>query len=130
MAEMIENQVLLAQGAYAKIIGRSEGQLAVCEAMHYALVALHVRLQTAAAYEALGKHNEACRLLGKALDDAAPDGIIIPFVENYSYIESALHDCSIQPELVGSIVQLGEAISARKKKPRRAQNLARQSLPR
>ena len=115
MAEMIENQVLLAQGAYAKIIGRSEGQLAVCEAMHYALVALHVRLQTAAAYEALGKHDEACRLLGKALDDAAPDGIIIPFVENYSYIESALHDCSVQPELVGSIVQLGEAISARKK---------------
>ena len=115
MAEMIENQVLLAQGAYAKVIGRSEGQLAVCEAMHYALVALHVRLQTAAAYEALGKHDEACRLLGKALDDAAPDGIIIPFVENYSYIESALHDCSVQPELVGSIVQLGEAISARKK---------------
>ena len=38
MAEMIENQVLLAQGAYAKVIGRSEGQLAVCEAMHYALV--------------------------------------------------------------------------------------------
>lgn len=79
------------------------------------MVALHVRLQTAAAYEALGKHDEACRLLGKALDDAAPDGIIIPFVENYSYIESALHDCSVQPELVGSIVQLGEAISARKK---------------
>ena len=26
MAEMIENQVLLAQGAYAKVIGRSEGQ--------------------------------------------------------------------------------------------------------
>ena len=115
MAEMIENQVLLAQGAYAKVIGRSEGQLAVCEAMHYALVALHVRLQTAAAYEALGKHDEACRLLGKALDDAAPDGIIIPFVENYSYIESALHDCSGQPELIGSIVRLGEAISARKK---------------
>lgn len=115
MAEMIENQVLLAQGAYAKVIGRSEGQLAVCEAMHYALVALHVRLQTAAAYEALGKRAEACRLLGKALDDAAPDGIMIPFVENYSYIESALHDCSVQPELVGSIVRLGEAMSARKK---------------
>ena len=66
MAEMIENQVLLAQGAYAKVIGRSEGQLAVCEAMHYALVALHVRLQTAAAYEALGKHDEACRLRRRA----------------------------------------------------------------
>ena len=50
MMEMIENQVYLAQGAYAKVIGRSEGILAVCSAMHYALVALHVQIQTVAAY--------------------------------------------------------------------------------
>ena len=115
MAEMIENQVLLAQGAYAKVIGRSEGQLAVCEAMHYALVALHVRLQTAAAYEALGKRAEACRLLDQALKDAAPDWIMIPFVENYAYIKPTLQYCSGQPELIGSIVRLGEAMSAREK---------------
>ena len=115
MAEMIENQVLLAQGAYAKVIGRSEGQLAVCEAMHYALVALHVRLQTAAAYEALGKRAEACRLLDQALKDAAPDWIMIPFVENYAYIKPTLQYCSGQPELIGSIVRLGEAMLARKK---------------
>lgn len=123
MAEMIENQVLLAQGAYAKVIGRSEGQLAVCEAMHYALVALHVRLQTAAAYEALGKRAEACRLLDQALKDAAPDWIMIPFVENYAYIKPTLQYCSGQPELIGSIVRLGEAMLARKK-PRRTQALA------
>ena len=40
MFEMIENQVYLAQGAYAKVIGRSAELLAVCEGMHYALVAL------------------------------------------------------------------------------------------
>ena len=51
MMEMIENQVYLAQSAYAKVIGHSAQLLAVCEAMHYALVALHVRIQTAAAYE-------------------------------------------------------------------------------
>ena len=59
MMEMIENQVYLAQGAYAAVIGRSEGLLAMCEAMHYALVALHIRIQTAAAYEMLGKREEA-----------------------------------------------------------------------
>ncbi len=42
MMEMIENQVYLAQDAYAKVIGHS-AQLAVCGAMHYALVALHIR---------------------------------------------------------------------------------------
>ena len=81
MIEMIENQVYLAQGAYAKVIGRSEGLLALCEGMHYALVALHVRLQTASAYERLGKRGEAETLLAQALTDAAPDGIVMPFAE-------------------------------------------------
>ena len=56
MIEMIENQVYLAQGAYAKVIGRSEGLLAVCAGLHYALVTLHLRIQTAAAYAMLGKN--------------------------------------------------------------------------
>ena len=90
MMEMIENQVYLAQGAYAKVIGRSEGQLAVCEAMHYALVALHIRIQTAAAYEVLGKSEEAHAWLSRALSDAAPDGFVMPFVENYDRLQPML----------------------------------------
>ena len=59
MIEMVENQVYLAQGAYAKVIGRSEGLLAACAGLQYALVALHLRIQTAAAYAMLGKTEEA-----------------------------------------------------------------------
>ena len=44
MMDLIENQVHLAQGAYATVIGRSAGQLAVCGTMHYALVALHISI--------------------------------------------------------------------------------------
>ena len=113
MMEMIENQVYLAQGAYAKVIGRSEGQLAVCDAMHYALVALHVRLQTAAAYELLGKHQEARGLLDQALADAKPDGFIMPFVENYRYLRPLLAQ-EIQGGLVQKIMELGEAAEQRK----------------
>ena len=40
MMEMIENQVYLAQGAYAKAAGRSGELLALCGELHYALVAL------------------------------------------------------------------------------------------
>ena len=92
MIEMIENQVYLAQGAYAAVIGRSEGLLAMCEAMHYALVALHIRIQTAAAYEMLGKRKEASKLLSLALSDAEPDGFVIPFAENYGYLKPLLGD--------------------------------------
>ena len=90
MLEMIENQVWLAQGAYARVIGRSAALLESCEAMHYALVALHVRLQTASAYVQLGKRREAQALLAQALADGETDGFVMPFVENYRYLKELL----------------------------------------
>ena len=113
MMEMIENQVYLAQGAYTKVIGRSEGQLAVCEAMHYALVALHIRIQTAAAYEMLGKSEEAHTWLAKAICDAAPDGFVMPFVENYDRLQPILAR-EVKSNLIVKIIELGEAAKARK----------------
>ena len=112
MMEMIENQVYLAQGAYAKVIGRSAPQLAVCEGMHYALVALHIRIQTAAAYEMLGKHEEAGALLARALADAAPDGLAMPFAENYRCLKPLLSQ-QVQSGLVREIIAHGEAYEAR-----------------
>ncbi len=112
MTEMIENQVYLAQGAYAKVIGRSEGQLAVCSGMHYALVALHVRIQTAAAYEMLGKHKEARAWFAQALSDAELDGFVMPFVENYRYLEPLLSE-QLQGNLIARVRELGEARAQR-----------------
>ena len=112
MMEMIENQVYLAQGAYARVVGRSVELLAVCEAMHYALVALHLRVQTAAAYGKLGKIEEARAWLEKALSDAAPDGLVMPFVENYDYIKPLLAR-ETQSPLAAQIMALGEAARAR-----------------
>ena len=112
MMEMIENQVYLAQGAFAKVIGRCEGQLAVCEAMHYALVALHIRIQTAAAYEMLGKSEEAHEWLSRALSDAAPDGFVMPFVENYDALASLLAEQKDCP-LTARIEALGQAARRR-----------------
>ena len=112
MMEMIENQVYLAQGAYAKVIGHSAQLLAVCEAMHYALVALHIRIQTAAAYAQLGKSEEACTWLRQALSDAAPDGLVMPFVENYGYLEEMLAR-ERKTDLIAKITALGETAGAR-----------------
>ena len=86
MMELIENQVYLAQGEFPRVIGRSEPQLAVCENLHYALVALHIRIQTASAYEALGNRAMARKLLLRALEDAQPDGFVLPFAENTPYL--------------------------------------------
>lgn len=56
----------LAQGAYAKVIGRSENQLAACQTMHYELVRIHLLIQTVAAYEMLGKRIQGQKLLLQA----------------------------------------------------------------
>ena len=77
--------------------------------MHYALVALHVRLQTASAYERLGKRGEAETLLAQALADAAPDGIVMPFAENYRYLKPLLQDMP-QDAFTSRIQTLGEAL--------------------
>ena len=113
MIEMIENQVSLAQGDYARVIGRSEKLLAVCEAMHYALVAMHIRIQTAAACEMLGKHAEAQALLERALTNAEPDGFVIPFAENYRYLKPLLEE-RLQSGLAAQIRELGETAERRK----------------
>lgn len=90
MMEMIENQVYLAQGEYSKVIGRSESILAMCQALHYDLVALHVQIQLLAANWKLGKTEQALDLLRRSVTQAFPDGILMPFVENYPYIEELL----------------------------------------
>ena len=113
MMEMIENQVYLAQENYAKVIALSEKMLAVCEGMHYALVALHIRIQAAVAYEMLGKAEEAHVLLARALSDAGPDGLVMPFVENYDRLKTMLAR-EIRTDLIAKIMELGEAANQRK----------------
>lgn len=58
MMEMIELQVWLAQGQAVKVLARCEELLAACQRFHYGLVALHVRVQMAAAYGLYGQPAE------------------------------------------------------------------------
>ena len=115
MMELIENQVYLAQEAYARVIARSEGLLGACAGLHYALVALHIRIQTAAAYAALGKRAEALEQMNAALCEAAPDGLLIPFAENFRWLRELLPQCTdgASAELTGRILELGARYEAR-----------------
>ena len=112
MMEMIENQVFLSQKMYAKVIGRSETLLPGTASFVFLGAdpdILHVQIQTAAAYAMLGKHHDARQLLQKALGHAMPDGFLIPFVENYTYIKDVLSSInSITPEpFTDRILSLG-----------------------
>ena len=137
MMELIENQVYLEQKEYAKVIGRSESLLALCENMHYALVALHIRIQTAAAYEKLGKTREARELLKLSLEAAVQDDFLMPFVENYRYLSEAYASLLIggKNEFLTRITELGKrweeqgrALCCEKKYPDVFQTLTRREL--
>ena len=71
-------------------LGRCPGLLALCEALHYDLVALHLRIQMAAAYARLGRQDEGLSLLQQALAQAAPDGFVVPFAENFRDLKPLL----------------------------------------
>ena len=90
MMEMIELQVWLAQGQAVKVLARCEELLAACQRFHYGLVALHVRVQMAAAYGLYGQPAEARAALEQALAEAAPDGFWMPLAENYCYLAPLL----------------------------------------
>ena len=88
MFEVILNQVLLARGEYAKVLGRLPQCLAQCSTYPYALGTLHLLLQQAGAYDALGKGNEAYEALRQAAELAAPDRFWMPFVENTPHLKN------------------------------------------
>ena len=97
------------------MIARSAGLLGACAGLHYALVALHIRIQTAAAYAALGKRAEALEQMNAALREAAPDGLLIPFAENFRWLRELLPQCTdgASAELTGRILELGARYEAR-----------------
>ena len=116
MMEMIELQVWLAQGQAVKVLARCEELLAACQRFHYGLVALHVRVQMAAAYGLYGQPAEARAALEQALAEAAPDGFWMPLAENYRYLAPLLAQGgwgSAQP-LVERAIALGQRYEARR----------------
>lgn len=116
MMEMIELQVWLAQGQAVKVLARCEELLAACQRFHYGLVALHVRVQMAAAYGLYGQPAEARAALEQALAEAAPDGFWMPLAENYRYLAPLLAQGgwgSAQP-LVERAIALGQRCEARR----------------
>lgn len=115
MMELIENQVYLEQEKYTKVIGRSEKLLEMCRKLHYELVWIYVQIQTAAAYEKLGKRITARPILKNALEEAKPDGFVIPFAENYRYLGRLLDSLTgdAAGDFLYKIIEIGRKLEER-----------------
>lgn len=114
MIEMIENQVYLAQGALAKVIGRSEGLLA-------ALCRAAVCLGGAASADTdrggvchARKNRGGAGASFAGIAGGRADEFLLPFVENYRYIKKTLEKLPQTP-LLARIQRLGKASEQRQK---------------
>ncbi len=113
--EIIRNQVLLSQKQYAAVIGRGDSLIKLCRAIPYLLCELHLHIQLAAAWYALGDQKNAEQSLCMALDLALPDGIIIPFAENIPYLQELLGAVHGKyPQQVDEILSCGESLKQTK----------------
>ena len=114
MLEMIENQVYLIQQDYPKVIARSSKLLEACQSLNYSLVAIHIQIQSVIALNQMGKKQEALILLEHALQVALPDHLLLPFVENYVYLESLIPLCTTDFNFINQICLLGQQSLIRK----------------
>ncbi len=113
MHEIILNQVLIAQKKYVAVLGREEFLLKLCRAFPYLLCEIHLHIQTAIAYSAVGKTDKAAKEAEEAFALAYPDKIIIPFAENAEKILALLDR---MPAKYSDMIQSIRSLSVSEKK--------------
>ena len=113
MLGMVETQVWLAQGAWRRAVAQAEALLAPCQTLHYALVRLHLLIQLAAAYARLDDRAAADAHLRQALAEAEPDGLVMPFAENYRDLRPVLDGLAADSVFLREIRTHGAAMESR-----------------
>ena len=106
---IIRAKALLIAGRHRELAGIA-GQLIVAAGFFPNLLAqVYIYICEAAALTRIGRRRDALASLRRAIDLAAPDGIVMPFVENGEYIEELLAELQTvgpQPDFIAGIREL------------------------
>lgn len=91
-AHIVYGRLLLTREEYQKLLGVSEFGLGISSIFPNLLPQVYINLYRAQALAALGKRPQALEALNSALHTALPDGLLLPFAENYEGIKKLLPD--------------------------------------
>ncbi|TWH57772.1 LuxR family maltose regulon positive regulatory protein [Desulfitobacterium sp. LBE] len=91
-AHIVYGRILLARGEYQKLLGVSEFGLGISSIFPNLLPQIYIHIYRAQVLDALGKRPQALDALNSALNAALPDGILLPFAENYEGLKKLLSD--------------------------------------
>ncbi len=110
-AHLIYGAILLERGEHQKLLGLSEFGLGLSSIFPNLLPQVYLYLYRAQALAALGKGPQALAALNSALDIALPDGILLPFAENYEGIKKLLPAGNCGGKVQESIAALAAALA-------------------
>lgn len=113
------NQLLLSMGKWTTIISTAKDYEKVYSIYNNVMCKIRLHIQLSAALENIGKHSEALKELHTALNEAIPDGLIMPFAENNIYINSLLLELQgnkIYNEQINEILNLSRQFREGKQK--------------
>ncbi len=102
------NQLLLAKGEYTALIARKEECQRLYGIFSNVLCILWLHIQLAAAFEKIGRAEDAISELKIALNLATPDNILMPFAENEAYISKQLSELKREEEYADYIERIFE----------------------
>ena len=108
---IVYGRYLLLQKDYLPLLGQLREFEAAARSFNNFLLSIYAAVYSAAAQDGLQHENEALSELNRALDLAASDGIVMPFVENFDVLEPLLKKAAQQnsggSELLAKILELG-----------------------
>lgn len=113
-AQLCRARYLLLAGKPETLLGEAGDVLGRAAASRFIMGLIYGHIHTAAALSATGGRAEALAALGKALDLALPDRLLLPFAEIYPCIRTLLH--ALAPEAFPEI----KALAKKQKTGRRA----------
>lgn len=110
-AHIIYSKLLLLRGEYQKLLGVSEFGLGLSSVFPNLLPQVYINLYRAQALAALGKRGEALQAVNSALNTALPDGLLLPFAENYKGINSLLPDAGCDSVTAEKIAAMSRTLA-------------------
>jgi LuxR family maltose regulon positive regulatory protein len=108
-AHILYGRILLERGEYQRLLGVSEFGLGLSSIFPNLLPQIYIKLYMTQALEALGKRPKALEVLKDALAIALPDGVYLPFAENYDGIKKLLPDALCESkarEKIGALARV------------------------
>ena len=90
LAFMVYAKVLIMKKEYQKLLGISQYSMGISSVFPNLLPQLYIKIYKAQALYEIGQREVAIQQLNEAFEMALPDGIILPFSENYDGVKEML----------------------------------------